>query len=918
MLSNTAERTSTIKEIGDEPLPGYRLLQPLGEGGFGEVWKCEAPGGLLKAIKFVKGSDHGGTILHGGQRDSAAVEFQAIQRVKDVRHPFLLSLERVEVLAGELVLVMELADHNLADRFDECQAAGQPGIDRDELLAYLTEAAEALDVLNLKHGLQHLDVKPANLFIIGNHIKVADFGLVNSLEEMIADGPPKDLGGLTPNFVAPEMLRGKISRHCDQYSLAVVYQALLTGVQPFTGANPRQVMLAHLTGEPNLSPLPEGDRAAVARALSKDSADRFPSCLHFVQALVFGEEEAAPESKPAPRPKPRRQPLSAQGLILPSQHTTVVTRRPKLPPNPIWPEPAEPLTPSTSETPAEQDPANASPAAETPASAAPESKPSSNTSLTLPGCYLLLQLSSGPFGELYRARDTSGRERQVRYLPVDADLDYRLLNRLAALDHTTLPRLEVERIVNGRVALLSDAHERTLEDRYKECVAAGSKGIPRAELLRALGIVAETLDRVRRREHLQHLALSPQTLLLSGDRVQLGDFGLAQLLWLPRWRKVAHPHSRYAAPELLKGCPNPSCDAYSLALIYAEMLTGFHPFRNRLRSRAAAAGAPANPDLDWLPAADQDAIAQALDPEPRERFQNCTGLFEALTNASRSAAVEQVHIDALQFIQPFENLFGAMTQLADPPSINRIVTQLVLTESAAVTIGIAEKLPYLQHADNVLESRFPIRQLPGMTRLKMASFCEKWQAQLVAQTDHSFVMQLQQSGNFWQRCFGQKAGLEVRLDLRAPSNSRDHTSEAVATVRTFGGVENLTAGKFQDVGPMLLVSLRDDLQNTPDQRGQIRWPCSPAMDVYPILPNGRVGPVLEAKGIDISFGGIAFWTATRPASSQLAYLHLKTFAELADCVFLVRVTRVGPCDGGYKSGAAFAIGGGVGLESPFA
>jgi hypothetical protein len=52
-MSALAQERSYIRSVGDEPLPGYRLIAPLGMGGFGEVWKCVAPGGLHKAIKFV-------------------------------------------------------------------------------------------------------------------------------------------------------------------------------------------------------------------------------------------------------------------------------------------------------------------------------------------------------------------------------------------------------------------------------------------------------------------------------------------------------------------------------------------------------------------------------------------------------------------------------------------------------------------------------------------------------------------------------------------------------------------------------------------------------------------------------------------------------------------------------------------------
>ncbi|MGL6095275.1 MAG: tubulin-like doman-containing protein, partial [Fimbriiglobus sp.] len=262
---------------GEEALPGYRLIERLGRGGFGEVWKVEAPGGIHKAIKFVFGD------LDAAEEEGlpAEQELKALHRVKTIRHPYILSLERFDIVDGQLMIVMELADRNLWDRFRESRTQGHPGIPREELLSYMEETAEALDLMNNHYQIQHLDVKPQNLFLVFNHVKVADFGLAKTFEGARATVT----GGVTPVYAAPETFEGWISRFTDQYSLAIVFQELLTGTRPFNGANTKQLLLQHLNSPPDLGPLPPGDRDAIGRGLSKKPDDRWPTCAEMVRAL---------------------------------------------------------------------------------------------------------------------------------------------------------------------------------------------------------------------------------------------------------------------------------------------------------------------------------------------------------------------------------------------------------------------------------------------------------------------------------------------------------------------------------------------------------------------------------------------------------------------------------------------------------
>jgi hypothetical protein len=234
--------------------------------------------------------------------ERAAAHLRGLDIARSIRHPNLLAGFGAWIDDEQLILATELADGSLWDRFLAARAEGLPGIPRDELIDALAEAARGVDYLNEpRHGsgdraglgIQHRDLKPQNILLVGGGVKVADFGSARWMEEAVTGHT-----GLqwTPAYAAPEFFLGATSRHSDQYSLAVTYCHLRSGRLPFSGDH-AAVMAGHLMSEPDLSMLDEVERPLVARALAKRPEARWPSCRAFVEAL-----RATIDSAPGPAP----------------------------------------------------------------------------------------------------------------------------------------------------------------------------------------------------------------------------------------------------------------------------------------------------------------------------------------------------------------------------------------------------------------------------------------------------------------------------------------------------------------------------------------------------------------------------------------------------------------------------------------
>jgi serine/threonine-protein kinase len=233
--------------------------------------------------------------------------------------PHVVTIFDVGEHGGRPFTVMEhLPGGTLAEHVDDGP------VDPDQALAWLAQAAEALDAAHA-HGIVHRDVKPANLLFDGaDRLQVVDFGIARVVDETAGMTAPGTVLG-TAGYLAPEQAQGhETTAASDRYALAVVAYELLTGRRPFARESQTAEAAAHIheivPPASELADLPEAVDAVFARALAKSPVHRFPTAAAFVRALaeaLHGAGTPPPVTAP-PASRPSVAPVAAlfAGILL--------------------------------------------------------------------------------------------------------------------------------------------------------------------------------------------------------------------------------------------------------------------------------------------------------------------------------------------------------------------------------------------------------------------------------------------------------------------------------------------------------------------------------------------------------------------------------------------------------------------------